>query len=268
MIQIGKIVNFGVYDSEEFYPKAKQSKVRKARYFEFEYCIGNGGKTVTNGVAYERKADTVFLRKPNSVGYSQLPFKCYFFHLEMEESSPYYKELCALPDCYNVFDYKEYLDLFSELVSHLTLVNGKHDELVFARLLEIIYCLKRDASPNYYALAHGQSRNCSLSSALSYINVNFQRKITLNELASVAGYSPQHLLFVFSQTFGQTPCEYIIKKRLELSCEKLSNTSDDISKIAQDCGFSSQSYFTKQFKKEYSLTPAKYRKRSWQGYVL
>lgn len=268
MITIGNIKNYGIYDSQEFYPNAKVSKPRKAQYFEFEYCLGDGGKTITNGVEYERGADTIFLRKPSSVGYSKLPFKCYFFHLEIDKDNPYYNQLCSLPDCYRVFDSKKYLDLFYGIISHLAQTNGIQDELITARILEIIYYLKTDASPNHYLQTYGYGRFKNLANVLAYINLNFKNKITLIELAKIAGYSPQHLLVIFSKTFGQTPIEYVIKKRLAFSLEKLSNTSQQLCQIAQDCGFSTQSYYTKQFKKEYGVTPAKYRKRIWMGYDL
>ena len=54
--------------------------------------------------------------------------------------------------------------------------------------------------------------------------------------------------------------EYLLEKRLLLAAEKLLSTNLPVTDIALSCGFTSPSYFTKQFRKLIGSTPSVYRK--------
>ena len=58
---------------------------------------------------------------------------------------------------------------------------------------------------------------------------------------------------------GKTPNAFIMSFRLEKSKQLLlENPGEAISKIAYDCGFTSQQYFSKMFKDQFGVTPKKY----------
>ncbi len=58
---------------------------------------------------------------------------------------------------------------------------------------------------------------------------------------------------------GNTPNAFIMSFRLEKSKQLLlENPEEGIAKIAYDCGFTSQQYFSKMFKEQYGVTPKKY----------
>ncbi len=65
---------------------------------------------------------------------------------------------------------------------------------------------------------------------------------------------------LFQQTLGVPVHRYILAARLEQARKLLAITSQPISRIADDCGFSSQSHFTACFRAAHAITPADYRK--------
>ena len=96
---------------------------------------------------------------------------------------------------------------------------------------------------------------------LTYINANYNKQITLDELAAKSGYSKSRFSHVFSEFTGTTPIKYQNNIRLNASCEMLSSTELTIAAVAYSCGFSDPLYYSKLFKRKYHLTPTEYRQR-------
>lgn len=94
---------------------------------------------------------------------------------------------------------------------------------------------------------------------LTYINANYNKRITLDELSSKSGYSKSRFSHIFSEITGTTPIKYQNNIRLKLSCEMLSATNKSVTEIALSCGFADTLYFRRLFKKTYNMTPTEYR---------
>jgi len=62
----------------------------------------------------------------------------------------------------------------------------------------------------------------------------------------------------FKETVGVSPMEYLTRWRMLLAGERIANTSDSISEIAQSFGYESASAFTKAFKKIMGCSPRQY----------
>ena len=60
---------------------------------------------------------------------------------------------------------------------------------------------------------------------------------------------------------GQAPGEFIRHFRLKRSCQLLRSTSMPVTEVSMSVGFSTPSYFTRSFLKEYNMTPSEYRKK-------
>jgi AraC family transcriptional regulator len=58
---------------------------------------------------------------------------------------------------------------------------------------------------------------------------------------------------------GVSPHRYVLAARLDLARKLLTQTTFPISRIAEECGFSSQSHLTASFRAAHSTTPAQYR---------
>lgn len=82
---------------------------------------------------------------------------------------------------------------------------------------------------------------------------------SLEELSKIACLSQFHLHRVFSAAFGQTPFQYLKKKRVAVAQQLLSSTKQPIKAIAGRVGFESVSSFIRSFRIEAGISPAQYR---------
>lgn len=93
-----------------------------------------------------------------------------------------------------------------------------------------------------------------------FIQARLLQPITLEDMASVAGYSPSRFLLLFRNATGSSPHQYIMRKRLERAHDLLLHTRLSIGEIASDCGFADQSHFIRLFKRRTGLTPQQFRR--------
>ena len=102
--------------------------------------------------------------------------------------------------------------------------------------------------------------NNNLLSAITHIHNNFSNKLYARDLAGLTGYSVPYFEKFFKKHVGMTPSEYIMMYRLNFAGELLKETNKSITEIAHECGFNNVSFFIREFKKDYSVTPNKYRR--------
>lgn len=93
-----------------------------------------------------------------------------------------------------------------------------------------------------------------------YLMENFHRDITLEEAATVLGYSKFYVSHTISQMYGCNFRTLVNNYRISAAQDALVHTSRDIWQIAYDCGFQNQSTFNRAFLKVCGMTPTQYRK--------
>lgn len=96
--------------------------------------------------------------------------------------------------------------------------------------------------------------------AIDYIETNLDCDIFLDDIASFVNLSKFHFLRIFSMLTGNTPTEYIRRRKLTMAAGNLIKTRDPIINIALSSGYTSQESFSRAFKKMYGLTPKIYRR--------
>ena len=98
-----------------------------------------------------------------------------------------------------------------------------------------------------------------LGRAREMILDQLEDKITLDDVAQVAGLSRYHLIRSFKQAYGQTPHAFQLDQRINRAKQllKQGNTMVD---VAQQLGFADQSHFQRHFKKRHAVTPMHYQR--------
>lgn len=96
--------------------------------------------------------------------------------------------------------------------------------------------------------------------AISYIKENYNRRLTLEDVAATVYVSPSSLSKSFREKTGKSFKEYLNNIRVEESKELLKTTDMSLMAIAEAVGFEDQSYFTKVFKKYAGMLPGRFRK--------
>lgn len=92
-----------------------------------------------------------------------------------------------------------------------------------------------------------------------YILENLSRRISVAELARVTCLSPSHFHAQFKDSVGLTPHQYLLKTRLDRAARMLRESEHPLVRIAEECGFSSQSALTTAMRRYLGLTPKRLR---------
>ena len=219
------------------------------------YYIGDGNLkfTLKNKSFVVSKGDVVFLKASDiatianeSNTYSSLLYIAF----ELDETNDLLSETVFYDTTYRGF-FKDILD------AHLS--KSPFSSLKILQLLsKLIYNLLNDC----LSKSEDYAVTSRIQSAAEYININYYKDLSLEELCKISGYSPAHLRRLFIKTFGFSPREYIIDKRIEMATEMLFDVPEKtIGEISDLVGISSSSYFCKTFKEKTGLSPNEYKKK-------
>ncbi len=98
-----------------------------------------------------------------------------------------------------------------------------------------------------------------ISRALEYIEEHLRDELHLDDVAAAAFCSPYHFHRLFRQVVGDTPGNYIRKRRLTEAARDLKRSDRRILDIAMEYGFESQAAFASAFKKYHAAPPGVFR---------
>ena len=85
-----------------------------------------------------------------------------------------------------------------------------------------------------------------------------QNDLTVCELAALCGISEVYFRRLFLHTFGISPKEYIIQKRMEYAKTLLRSGDFSISEAAALCGYTEPCHFSREFTKRVGVPPSQY----------
>lgn len=100
-----------------------------------------------------------------------------------------------------------------------------------------------------------------------YIRENVGDEISNTEVGAIFGYHPFYISKVLKAAKGQTLRQYIISYKLKLAKEMLLATGKTIAEIAEECGFTDASYFTKTFRTALGKTPKEFRNEHKEDFI-
>lgn len=95
---------------------------------------------------------------------------------------------------------------------------------------------------------------------LLYIWQNYQKSITLSDIANAGMVSKNECMLCFGKTVETSPIQYLKNYRLQKAKEMLLSTDKKVTEISELCGFADKSYFTRAFQEKFGESPLKFRK--------
>lgn len=87
----------------------------------------------------------------------------------------------------------------------------------------------------------------------------YTEPLTVDDLALAAGLSRAHFSREFKKTFGQSPHQYLMIRRLERAASLLRNTDWSVARVCVSVGLEGIGSFTTSFGRMYGKTPTQYR---------
>ncbi len=205
--------------------------------------------------------DKEFMAEKNDVVFIKGGEVCYIENISDSQSALYYIAFNPNDEVkFNINTFTKntgYANIFKDILdTHLSqapLSNLKLSQL----FIKLIYQLAVDSmhSKEDYAMIS------KISAAAEYININYYKNITVDDLCSITGYSSSHLRRMFIKTYGVSPQNYIINKRIEMAKEMLLDIPEkSIQEITDMLGICSATYFCKLFKSRTGVSPMEYKK--------
>ncbi len=189
--------------------------------------------------------------------------------------------------------------LLNDMLGYLFFAGGEEFKTIKARIIEMLVLLSRVAidagasieeillfneenikqiekissieelSPWITAIMHrfiqysfdftGVKHSDVLYKIMQYVNLNYNKKITLEKVATEVYLSRSYVSTMFKDEMGESFISYVNRVRVEKSKILLLNESISLANVSEMCGFENQSYFTKVFKDIVGVSPKKYR---------
>jgi two-component system, response regulator YesN len=98
--------------------------------------------------------------------------------------------------------------------------------------------------------------------ALEYMNLNFDKQISIGELSRILNLSQTYFRKLFKQAYDLSPIEYLNNIRINKAKRMLCHEIDSIGEISRKTGFCDIFYFSKTFKNKVGMSPRDFRKQT------
>ncbi len=149
-------------------------------------------------------------------------------------------------------------ELFTALRGAFNDEHGSPEE----RLRRASAILQAVEEPRLHAQAHvrGGLAPWQVRKVTSFIETNLDSSIRSKNLASVVRLSPCHFSRVFRNSFGDSPSEYVIRRRIERAQGLMLSTDASLCQIALACGFADQAHLCRLFRRIVGESPGTWRR--------
>lgn len=146
-------------------------------------------------------------------------------------------------------------DVFCEYLDPQLCAEGAISSYMNLVFIELVRCYQGEMESEYR-----QARRSYLTEILRYMDDNCAT-CTLEETADRFGFHPNALSRMIRRATGCSFKDLITNGRLANAAFLLRSTTQPVHRIAQQCGYSNQSFFYKKFVERYGCTPSEYRER-------
>lgn len=187
--------------------------------------------------------------------FSEIPLEDFLNFVSSKETGPYIT--------LKVSQKNEIVILLNRIVKERESSEPGSDFLNYLLVLELFVLLSRALKMEWENSIKSKSPKLKelIGISVNFIHTNFERDISLGDIAKFVFLSPSYFTRAFKEETGMSPINYLLKVRIDRAKELLSDTGLKISDIALSVGFSNQQRFNEMFKKHTSLTPLQYRKK-------
>ncbi|MBQ7919084.1 MAG: helix-turn-helix domain-containing protein [Lachnospiraceae bacterium] len=157
-------------------------------------------------------------------------------------------------------DAERYLALVESLYSIADADIHLKDMKIYEKLTGLLTFLMEDSWRPTNTVPN-QKRKRSLQDVKEYLDANYQRKITLDELSKGFYIDKYYLTKLFKEQYGVSVVNYLMQMRITNAKRLLRFTDLPVEKIGIECGFDDPNYFARAFGKVEGCSPTEYRKR-------
>jgi AraC-like DNA-binding protein len=147
-------------------------------------------------------------------------------------------------------------------------IDELENQTEFDRILSLLSILKSLSQKESIQLASDSYQNVlskkfesRINKVCTHLQLHFAESISLKQVADLVYMTESNFCKFFKKATSTTFSDYLNELRINEACHLLLSTEDNISKIANDSGFESLSYFNRVFLRKIKLTPSVFRNK-------
>ena len=129
-----------------------------------------------------------------------------------------------------------------------------------SKFLETIQTILAAKARKGFKYTHGI--NAKIEQAKQFIERNFDKKVTLEDVAGQLCLSPKYFSRIFKEINGQGFNEYRLSVKVAQACELLKNSDHTVTEISNRLGYQNLESFIRMFEKMMKLSPTQYRRNN------
>jgi AraC-like DNA-binding protein len=115
------------------------------------------------------------------------------------------------------------------------------------------------ATADYLRPRDGAGRR-RVDDVIRYLHTNFQRDLTITDIAAYACMSPAGLSRLFRRCAGSTVTDHLNQVRIAAACRRLRDGDEQVAAIAADCGYRNLANFNRRFREITGTSPREFRR--------
>lgn len=231
-------------------------------FYEMELVVEGSGTYFVNGTEYALKRGSVYFVTPVDFHRIEGEFTLYNIAFNDTMLSEEVMNLIRASSCTTMVQFEEGdFDFLEEAAGKLLNEFTKdaplkaQAERTLLELIVIEFLRRSDIS-----LIDQSRSDLAVMRAVAYIKFNFKNKLTLFEVADAVGLTPNYLGEIFSKRMGVSFNQYLMQTRLNYAKNLLMRGGLTVQEVAGEAGFSSQTYFSDCFKREFGVSPSEIKR--------
>ena len=225
------------------------------QYTRIYYITFGRAQLMMSGGPLELTEGNLYLIPPSSVQSGDCPdtMDHYYIHLRTDALTTSILSAMPFPLCVPAPGYAK--DLFELALYNMNNMEQPYPKVLAKHATKLLLLLFFENIQSERLSPH-ISR---FTPIIEYINDHIKEKITVKELADLIHLNEIYFSSLFTKTFGTSPQNYILNKKINLSCIALSNDDLTVKEVAYALNFYDEAYFSRIFKKKTGLTPTEFR---------
>lgn len=232
-------------------------------YYLLHFVVSGKGYFTSSGQSYNISAGDAFLISPSEISEykadSHDPWKYCWVAFNGADAKRLIS-LCSLTKQNPVMSYSaENSEIIHENICNIYSKVGtsaQNEILMVGHLYLLLSCLVGMAKTNDNDISASRRY---LKLGLRYIHNNYNRKISVDDIADYVNISPSHLYRIFIKEQGISPNRYLTEYRINQACSLIHEGCYSMGEVASSVGFDDPLYFSRVFKKVKKTSPTQYQ---------
>ncbi|MBA4387911.1 MAG: hypothetical protein C0404_08010 [Verrucomicrobia bacterium] len=248
--------------------------IHKHDFFEFTYTVHGEAVWKTGNTVYRQRAGDLFFALPGQM------------HSTAELAHPEFHQFWVGIDVGRISGFgpalaKKLLGQRSQMITHAHEAEGLLRGIVMQVVKQEANCdvvvrayveaFLKVVEQRLLAKAHGGAApsvtrySYPVEKAMAFMGQDLTRRLSLGEMAHVAGAGVSKLSAAFRREVGMSPCAHHLRMRLDAARKALARSDATITQVSQEYGFSSSQHFSTAFCRAFQTPPRRWQARSRAG---